>query len=68
MIEEKALIRGGSVYVKNLGWTYSKTEIQSMPYEEQKQLLGFIDENKLDKVRRWSTSLDRIVSNIYERL
>ena len=68
MIQGKSVIKGGSIFVKELNETYSKQELLDMPNTTLKDLLSFMDKKELDRVSNFDYRLENIVCNIFDRL
>ena len=67
-IKDKAVIKGGSVYIKELDETYSKNEISNMTSDQQKMLLGFMDKKELEKIMNWSDRINMIVTRVFSNI
>ena len=68
MIEGRAIIKGGSIYVKELNCTFRKSEILELSNEQLTQVLGFMDEQELNKIQNWNDKISLKILHISERL
>lgn len=68
MIEGKGIIKGGSIYIKILDCTFSKSEILELNDKQLIEVLGFMSESELNIVQNWDDKILLKVLHIYERL
>jgi len=66
MISDKAVIKGGSIYINELNVTFGKNEILNMSYDKKKELFGFMTESELERVSIFDDECLSIVTHIFD--